>query len=179
MMEKYIFYFFSFITIIAALYAVFTQHIARAVFSLFAVFLGVAGLFFLAGAEFLGMTHILVYVGGILVIMLFGLMLSNRHWISIAVPLKISFQQLISLVATGGLFIFLLKIIYSENWEQLHWAKDAALQKNNYTDPLNFLGIELMSNYLLPFELISVILLIALIGAAYLARASKNMSHDD
>ena len=73
-----VFYVFAVITVVSAFVVVFSRNIMYAAFSLLFTFFGVAGLYVLLSADFLAVTQILIYVGGILVLLLFGVMLTNN-----------------------------------------------------------------------------------------------------
>ena len=73
-----IFYFFAFITIVSAAIVVFSRNIIHSAFSLMFTFFGVAGLYVMLNADFIAVTQVLVYVGGILVLILFGVMLTTK-----------------------------------------------------------------------------------------------------
>ena len=77
-MAIWIFYVFVFIIIAASLLIIFTRNVMHAVFSTMLVFLGIAGLYVLMQAEFIAATQIMVYVGGVLVLLIFGVMLTTR-----------------------------------------------------------------------------------------------------
>ena len=73
-----IFYSFAGLTLLSALFILFTRNILYAAFALMLTFLGVAGIFIFLGAEFVAITQVLVYVGGIVILIVFGVMLTNR-----------------------------------------------------------------------------------------------------
>ena len=76
--NQIIFYFISGFTLATALLILLTKSMIRAVFLLMLVFIGVAVIYFISGAEFVGVTQIMIYVGGILILMMFGVMLTAR-----------------------------------------------------------------------------------------------------
>jgi NADH-quinone oxidoreductase subunit J len=142
-----------------------------AAFSLLVTLLGVAGLYVFAGADFLAVSQIMIYVGGILILMIFGIMLTNKkkeqqkadQLNKILVSHHNRFWA--AIVATL-LFLGFLKVIFAANFQlvskEIH--QGTTVQK---------IGIELMTNYVLAFELIGLLLLAALIGAAYVAKKEK------
>lgn len=156
-----VFFVFAFITVVSAFIVVFSKSIIYSAFSLLFTFFGVAALYVLLHADFLAVTQILIYVGGILVLMLFGVMLTNKV---VNVELKtgslhtVPALLLVSVVAgtLGGLF-------YS-TW------KDVPAPTADFDTTTKTLGEMLMTSYLLPFEIASVLLLVALMGAAMFAR---------
>ncbi len=156
------FFVFAFITVVSAFIVVFSKSVIYSAFSLLFTFFGVAALYVLLHADFIAVTQVLIYVGGILVLMLFGVMLTNKI---VNVELKtgtlhtIPALLLVSVVAgtLGGLF-------YST------WKGDVAPPPPPFESTTKTLGEMLMTSYLLPFEIASVLLLVALMGAAMFAR---------
>lgn len=159
-----VFYLFALITVCSAFIVVFSKNIIYAAFSLLFTFFGVAGLYVLLHADFLAVTQILIYVGGILVLLLFGVMLTNKV---INVELKTgtihTAPALILVAIVGGTFAGL----FYSTWKGVG-APGVGAQAT--TKPL---GELLMTGYLLPFEVASVVLLVALIGAATMARRTR------
>ncbi len=166
-----IFYFFALMLIASALYAVTTRNIIRAVFALFLSFFSVSGIFVFAHADFLAITQIVVYVGGVLVIILFGIMLSNKNVLDL---IKNDAEEKPTLhagkvVAIGISFCLLLIFfagIKSDVFSTLAWTQGEIVSQSNVRQT----GINLMTTYLLPFEIISLVLLMVLIAAAFVAR---------
>ena len=133
--------------------------IHSAVALLFTLF-GVAGLYVYLYADFIAATQVIIYVGGILVLIIFGVMLTNK----IDDP-KLSNQSQNQLIA--GIFCFILlvfqfQIIFNTKWNIGNYV----IKESTVND----IGLMLLSKYLLPFEIVSVLLLAALIGAAMLSR---------
>lgn len=155
-----VFYATAVVVIFSGALAVFARNIINAAFALFFTLLGMAVFFVMLGADFLAITQIVVYVGGILVLLLFGVMLTRR-----AVE-KDSFDKPTTYIggAIAGvlLFVSLMIIIVKTQWIN----SGAAL----YEPTSAPIGLLLLSKYLLPFEVASITLLIALIGAAYIVR---------
>jgi NADH:ubiquinone oxidoreductase subunit 6 (subunit J) len=163
-----IFYFFAGLTVASALFILFTKNVLHAVLSLLIVFLGVSAMYVFAGADFLAITQLVVYIGGVLVLMLFGVMLTNRETGN-AYPVsknKYFISGLISAVSIFGMLIYVLvknqKVFFSFSGKI---TSDAAY--NSTTTKI--LGVGLMSEYVLVFEVVGLLLLIALIGAAFIA----------
>jgi NADH-quinone oxidoreductase subunit J len=159
-----IFYVFAVITLVSACIVVFSRNIVRAAFSLLFAFFGVAGIYVFLLADFLAITQLLIYVGGIMVLILFGVMLTSRQ---INVDANASTIQTLPAVAiVSALAGTLLGIFWATDWQvnpQLPTVENTAPQ----------IGKLLLTNYLLPFEVASVVLLVALIGAAMIARREK------
>ena len=158
------FYAFAFITLASAGVVVFSKNIMYSAFSLLFTFFGVAGIYVLLNADFLAVTQLLVYVGGIMVLLLFGVMLTNKV---VDVEMKTSSLQTIPAAVIVGLTAgTLCGIFYISDW------KIASVTVPPQST-IKAIGEMMMKSYLLPFEIASVILLVALIGAAIIARREK------
>jgi NADH-quinone oxidoreductase subunit J len=166
-MEAAAFYGFSTLAITSALFILFSKNLIYAAFALFLALLGVAALYVLAGADFLGVTQVMIYVGGILVLLIFGIMLTQKGDKSPDPSKPNRIEVLIKGEIWGfslglGFFVFLLKIIFISDFRM---AGDSINSKST----IKTIGVELMTSHLLPFEIAAILLLVALIGAAYLA----------
>lgn len=160
-----IFYFFAVITLAGACVVVFSRNIVRSAFALLFAFFGVAGIYVFLLADFIAITQLLIYVGGILVLILFGVMLTSKQ---IQVDVKTdTIQVLPALLIVSALAGTILGIFWTTRWPVLSQTAVAA----GNTAPQ--IGELLLTQYLLPFEIASVILLVALIGAAMIARREK------
>ncbi len=163
-MYDILFYCFAAITVISAAIVVFSRSIIYSAFSLLFTFFGVAGIYVLLSADFIAVAQILIYVGGILVLLLFGVMLTNKV---ISVDVKAGTVQVIPatiLIAfTAGA---LCGMYYITDWKVVEHPGELAT-----TAPA--LGEMFMTNYVLPFEVASIVLLVALVGAAIIARRDK------
>ena len=160
------FYFFAFVSIVSGAIVVFSRNIVHAAFSLLFTFFGVTGIYVLLNADFLAVTQLLIYVGGILVLLLFGVMLTNRV---LNVEIKSGTMQTIPasiiVAMTAGT---LCGVFYITDWKVVH-------ETPNITTTTYKLGEMFMTTYLLPFEVASIVLLVALIGAALIARRDKTV----
>jgi NADH:ubiquinone oxidoreductase subunit 6 (subunit J) len=171
-----LFYFMAFIAIASALLVASGKNLVRSIFMFFITLFALAGLYVLALADFVAITQIVIYLGGILVLILFALMLSGKDTLSFAREQKsrfISANKVLALLLAGLFFIALLIMIMKTDANNLEWVK-ASIQGKNVIVPnavmTDNIGINLMTTYLLPFEAISVLLLMALVGAAHLSR---------
>lgn len=157
-----VFFVFACITLVSAFVVVFSKNIIYSAFSLLFTFFGVAGLYVLLHADFLAVTQILIYVGGILVLMLFGVMLTNKV---VNVELKTgtihTIPALILVAVVGGT----LAGLFFSTWKEVGMPSTGVELTTTKS-----IGEMLMTGYLLPFEVASVVLLVALIGAAMYAR---------
>lgn len=155
-----IFYMFAAMTIISAAVVVFARNLIRSAFALLFTFFGVAGLYAFLGADFLAATQMVIYVGGILVLLLFGVMLTHKLY---DLNLRSETYQFIpSLLVVAGVFILLVTVLLRARWH-------ASMQSSPVPTTAAIGGL-LMNDYILPFEVASILLLIALIGAAKIVR---------
>lgn len=177
---------FAAIACTAAVAVVVTGNIVRMACYLVVSLSAVAMLFFLAGADFLGAAQLMVYVGGTLVLIVFGVMLTARGPF---VSMKTGAGQWILAILVGGaLLAVLLQAAFTlPQWVSPEPDGEIVVQAPHTSEPigLSLLGIRPdrleaenpagMSGYLLPFEIISIHLVVVLIGAAYLARAKRRV----
>lgn len=188
-----LFYLLAVLTGVSAIGVVVTQNIVRAAAWLLFTLAGTAGVFFLLGADFVGATQLLVYVGGTLVLVVFGVMLTAQGPF---INLRISAIEWLIAAAVG---LVLFGVLTVNLWPVAPPAGYALKQDdgNRPLAPSIVLGEALLGvtaatpegtitgmpaadqrnrsrmSYLLPFEIVSVHLLVVLIGAAYLARAKR------
>jgi len=155
------FYLFAVITLVSGCIVVFSRNIMYSAFSLLFTFFGVAGLYVLLYADFLAVTQILIYVGGILVLLLFGVMLTNKV---VSVDIKTGTLQTIPAAVVAAVLAGSLSGVFYSTWGDVD-PRPHAIEATT-----SALGEMLMTAYLLPFEIASVVLLVALIGAAMIAR---------
>ena len=157
-----IFIILSAVALIGALGVVVSRKLFHAAIFLVLSFVGVAGFYVLLDAEFLAMIQILVYVGAIAILIIFAIMLSRRM---MSDEFRAGNEQwLWALVAGVALFVILVVILVQVNWPVV----EAAVPGNTVSE----LGQALVSpdQYLLVFEVASVLLLVALVGAVIIAR---------
>ena len=145
-----------------ALGVVMLPNIVYAAFLLGGVFLSVAGLYLMLNASFIAAAQILIYVGAVNVLILFAIMLVNKKEAMGASP-GVGLRRVLSTGVCIGLFALLLRVAFSTPWAT---PGPAAIGE----DAVIRLGEHFFSDYLLPFELASVLLLMAMIGAIVLAR---------
>ena len=161
-----VFYIFAFITVVSAFIVVFSRNIIYSAFSLLFTFFGVAGLYVLLQADFLAVTQVLIYVGGILVLLLFGVMLTNKV---VNVEIKTGTLHTIPALVLVAVVAGSLSGLFYSTWRNVGTPAPGS------TTTTKTLGEMLMTSYLLPFEIASVILLVALIGAALIARRERKV----
>ncbi len=160
---------FGLLIIISSVYLWFTSNILYAAFSLLITFLGLSALYALLGADFLAVTQIVIYVGGVLILLIFGVMLTHPSEPNQMPKTETNIKKgsiLIAILCFG----ILMRSIFLTNFEKLPWIQKAqAQQEYIQSSTIPHLGVRLMTDYLLPFELIGILLLVALIGATLLA----------
>jgi NADH-quinone oxidoreductase subunit J len=182
------FLFFALVAIAFAVAVVATSNVVRMAFYLTLCLGATAGLFFLAGAEFVGSMQLLIYVGGTLVLLIFGVMLTAQaRFISMKTS---GAEWVLAAVVGGSLFLLLLQAGFSiDSWNQPRTdlaALTVADGKTSTPIGLALTGVRVdqldqpneqlrrgMSGYLFPFVIISMHLLVVLIGAAYMARTKR------
>lgn len=158
------FYLFAGITVAAAAAVVFTRRIIYAGCALLVAFFGVAALYVFLSADFLAATQVLIYVGGVLILILFGVMLTQRAaTVRQAVVERV--QLLPGLVVSAAVLLLLLAVVFRTSWP--------IVEPRGFQDTTSRIGTLLMTGYLLPFEVASILLLVALVGAAYTARKEQ------
>jgi len=155
-----IFYAFAAFTLVSAAMMVVSKNIIHSAVGLLFSFFGVAGIYVLLAADFLAVVQILVYVGGILILLLFGVMLTQRIT---SVDMRTGTLQLLpAILAVAGIFVILFRVISKTSWK--------IVPKSDFNPTAEKIGNLLMTDFLIPFEIVSVLLLAALIGAAFIAR---------
>jgi NADH:ubiquinone oxidoreductase subunit 6 (subunit J) len=150
------FYFFVATTLGSAVAIVFSKNIFKAVLWLLVCLLAIAALFVLSFAEFVAVTQILIYAGGVLVVILFGIMFTSKI---AGKPLRVENTNLFSGVITGVVVFALLSKLILKNIPRGETTSQTP-------HSVETIGNYLITDYSLPFEVVGVLLLIALIGAA-------------
>jgi len=194
--HSFFFLLFGALTAVFAVAVVVTSNVVRMAFYLILSLGATAGLFFLAGADFVGAMQLMIYVGGTLVLLIFGVMLTAQGpFISMKTG---GGEWVLATIIGGALLGLLVKTAFSvEDWqgpaavahvegEEEHAAALPAQSPTSAPIGLGLLGVRTdkldpakaelapgMAGYLLPFEIVSVHLLVVLVGAAYLARTKK------
>jgi len=147
-------------TVISALGVCFTTNIVRMAVWLFTALGGVAMLYFLLAANFLGAIQLIVYAGGTLILLIFGVMLTSKSpWVRFT-PRKWELGGAIAVC--GGLLVVLCMVLLRTTWA----ASTSAVPGTS----VKTFGEALLTRYLVPFEIAGVVLMIVMVGAAHLAR---------
>lgn len=151
-------------TALSALAVVVSRNVVRCAIWLLFTLIGVSLLYFLLGAEFVGATQLIVYVGGTMVLVVFGVMLTAQQQF---LKIKTRPQEW----AVGGVLAAALCAVFVIVSLRLGEGKSSPpAEQMPGAGPI---GVGFLTTYLLPFEIVSVHLLVVLIGAAYLARAKR------
>src|SRR5437762_5300230 len=158
--EGAVFYVFAAITVAAAAVVVLARSLIYSAFALLFTFFGVAGLYVLLGADFLAATQLLIYVGGILVLLLFGVMLTHKLY-DLDLRSEVT-QFLAGIIVASGLFVIVIFVAV-----RTQWATGPGRPPSVTTAEV---GRLFMGQYLLPFDAASILLLVALMGAAMIVR---------
>jgi len=142
-----------------------SRNILYSGFSLMGTLVGVAGLYLFLGADFVGIAQLVIYIGGILVLILFSVLLTNRIG-DVRVTSR-SVHRGLGAIAAVGVFVVVVTLVTDAPWTTLEAVAAPATAR---------IGDALLREYLLAFELISVVLLMALVGAMVIARhAAKDV----
>jgi NADH-quinone oxidoreductase subunit J len=165
---NFTFYFFCTLVAGSAITLLFVKNIFHAALALLSCLLGIAALFILCMAEFSAVAQILLYAGGVVVLLIFGIMLTNK---SGAQPIAIGNTGIFGGVLVGGSLFFLLLFFVNKSIFILPIQKPSA-----ESNTIKTIGIELLTDYVLPFEITGILLLAVLAGAATIAgyKPSKN-----
>jgi len=162
-MKDIIFNVFILLTVVPCFWVALSSNIVHAAFSLLVTLFGVAGLYALLGADFIAVIQVIVYIGGILVLIIFGVMMTQRaKFLPLSVQLPGKFL--------GGLLTGLILAALVLAATKSLWPVAGALEEVEPTSAA--IGNLLLGKYLIPFEVASVLLLVALVGAVLIVRRS-------
>jgi len=168
MLELVLFYIFAAVAVVSAILVITQRNVVHSAVFLAATLLAVAGIFLTLHAEFLAGVQVIVYVGGILVLFVFVVMLIalerslherqyNRQWT-------------LALITAGVLIVEFATVIYEGKDSFVLPAAAEAAPVLGLTGNSQQVGAGLYLNYLLPFEIASILLLVAIVGAVALAK---------
>lgn len=156
---------------LALIYVLLTRNLVRALIGLFFVLLAQAALYAFARADVLAVSQVIVYVGGVLVLLLFGVMLTGRRLSAAQATVGEMPRTELRSIGAGAVVVAVLM------WALVQAVPPEALRAASAEAPrasatlARQIGHLSLTDYLLGFELLSIVLLIALIGAARIARA--------
>jgi len=155
------------LTVLCAVIATFHPNVLYGAIALLVTFLGVAVMYVFAGADFLAGAQVIVYVGGVTILILFAIMLTQ--WLYQMTLRDVGMKLAAPVVIGVALFCALSKALLDINPKYLADNAEPAMKFLN-TPKTALLGEALLGNYLLPFEAITILLLGALVGAVWIAR---------
>lgn len=165
-MEKYIFYILSLIIVVFAVASVTSRKMLRSVIYLLFVLCGIAGFYFLIDYNFLAAIQLTVYAGGIIVLIIFSVLLVHHIEMELEMA-KTSRKILVAFLCILGLATFLYTI----------YNNDFNVIENQVSTTTADIGTKLLSydagGFILPFEVISILLLAAMIGSIVIAKGRK------
>ncbi len=158
-----LFYACATLTCLSAWAIVFSQNIVRMSVYLLLTLMGAAGFYLMLQAEFLAAVQLIVYAGGTLILIVFGIMLTNKNpeMQLRATPMELGLG---ALVGVGLAALLILALVHTPTPGQGFTAVPADYQQ------VRAIGRSLLSENLVPFELAAVLLLVVMVGAAYMAR---------
>ena len=175
------FYILATVTVVCSLGMIFLPNLIRAGFLLIGAFCAIAGLYFVLAANFVAVSQVLIYAVGIVLVIIFAVMLCNlKEQASDIVKeevtdtLDIGLRKISALIICSGLFALLVYVIKSQDWSSIAALGGAEAQfnvisavSNQYTARI---GQLMLTRYILPFELISLLLLVVLVGVIILSK---------
>lgn len=159
-------YGFELVAALSAIAILVTRQVFHAALWLIICLLSIAALYVFASAELLAVAQILVYAGGIVVLLIFGIMLTSQQH-----KQRVSHQHILPALLAGGFLLILLVRAYSG----LNLIMPMEQRDEN---SVTATGMALMQAYALPFEVVGFLLLIALVGAAVVASAFTKQKDD-
>jgi len=151
------------ITVISAAIVAFSNKIIYAAFSLLLTLFGFAALYVYLSADFIAVSQVMIYVGGILILILFGVLMTQKIY-NVSVKSERN-PVLPTLLTAVGSAVVLGLIIFKTPWRQV--------ADSGYAPITAKIGRAIMGDFLLPFEIASILLLAALIGSVFIARAEE------
>jgi NADH-quinone oxidoreductase subunit J len=158
-----VFYLFAAVSVVSAFCVVFCRNIVHAAFSLLFTLMGIAGLFGMLAADFLTVAQILVYVGGVLVLIVFTVMMTR-------VPGAPGQSPRANVYVPAGIFALAVFAAIYRLITVSDWGGATTVASQPVTAEL---GVQVMTNYIFAFEYVSLALLVAMIGAAIVIRERK------
>ncbi len=158
-----LFYLFALMSGVSAIGVAISRNIVRTAVCLLFTLMGVAGLYFLLHAEFLAAVQLVVYAGGTLILIIFGVMLTSKSPFSRFEP---KLGEVIVAISICSILLFALAMGIAR-------TSFANQPISSELYPVDRLGQVLLGDYLVPFEIVSVLLLVVMIGAAYLAKGRR------
>jgi len=175
--NEVLFYVMGFTALASALIVAASKNLVRSVFMFFVTLFALAGLYVFALADFVAVTQIVIYVGGVLVLMLFAFMLSNKETLNNLQNKDskfITINNMAALLIAALFLIILVNAIIKAQPDNIDWIQRSLRSDTTRRDNMGNIGVNLMTRYLLPFEVISIVLMMALIGSVHLSRKEEH-----
>nr|AHZ58028.1 NADH dehydrogenase subunit 6 [Tmesipteris elongata] len=166
--------------ILGSLGVVLLNNIVQSAFSLGLVFICISLLYLVLNADFVAAAQVLIYVGAINVLIVFSVMLINKPQNKEDSSTSRNVGDYIALIVCTSLFLLLVSVILDTSWYQIYLIKQSTnifeeISRNN----VQRIGYQLLTDFLLPFELLSVVLLVALVGAITMSRQNRMLGIPD
>lgn len=176
-----IFYIIAFVLIVAALGIIFLHRIVYSAVAMIVAFLSAAGVFVLLNADFVAVSQIIIYAVGITIIMIFAIMLTASK-LDTKLRLAFKFRTLVAFVSAGLLFLIIILsvtkglTVTSQNSEifAIKEPSQKVIQTLQTQGTTNIIGKSILTDYILPFEVLSLLLFGTLVGAVILANKDSN-----
>lgn len=165
-LSQYIFFFLSFVAILSALLVIIDKNPVHSVLYLIVTFFAMAGHYLLLNAQFLAVVNIIVYAGAVMVLFLYVIMMLNLN--KEIEPHKKNIPKIIAAIAAGCLMMCLIVILKNVDAGMLPAAR------NSNIGLMENLGSVLFKEYMLPFEISSILFLSAMVGAVFLSKKEIN-----
>lgn len=169
-MELVVFYLLVALVLFSAVFILFTKNVMYAAFVLLLTFIGIAGIYVFLMADVVAITQVMVYVGGILILLIFGVMFTNK--LQNGKILTSHQYPLVAGLLGIGVFILLISLIFRTDFQSLVWIQESVHQKTVNTYPpstIELIGLQLMTNQVLAMEVAGFLLLLALVGTTLIA----------
>lgn len=167
MLTEYAFWFLTFVAIFSAIGMILSKNPVYSVLSLIVTFFAIAGHYFLLNAQFLAAVHIIVYAGAIMVLFLYVIMMLNLN------KVDEEKRSIWSKAAAAGSFGILLLVVSAAIGHGHAQTQAQAIADNSAIGTTETLGLSLYKEFLIPFEISSVLFLAAMVGAVYLSKKEQ------
>jgi NADH-quinone oxidoreductase subunit J len=160
-----VFFVLSLLTIAGALFMISLNRVVHMVLAISLSFISIAGLYILLDAEFLAFVQVLIYAGAISILMIFGIMMTKHSEEETEEPKK-PWQNVLTAVGVIGFFGIIMYAIQTTT---------IVTDKKDFTqiDTVKEIGLAIFQKHVIPFELISLLLTVALIGAIIMAKREE------
>lgn len=160
-----VYLFISLVVIFSAVMMLFSRKVMHMALSIGGVFIGVAGVYILLDAEFVAFAQVLIYAGAITILMLFAIMLTQHN--TQEDPSQNPWHYGISIATSVALLAILFWVFRSTTWPQ------APAHPPWQDQSVEAIAGGIFGQYVVPFEVVSVVLIVALVGAVVLARKEE------